>query len=90
MGPIVSRCYTQDAFVKLVSAFGFKFERFGVAVSAWEMSLPHKRYVAIMDQRLPEESREFLAGLAFDKRGLPLVRQDVHAGIDGYYQFRAV
>ena len=39
----VSRCYTQDALIKLVSACGFEFERFGVAVSAWEMSLLHKR-----------------------------------------------
>jgi ubiquinone/menaquinone biosynthesis C-methylase UbiE len=86
----ISRCYTQDAFVKLVSACGFEFERFGVAVSAWEMSLLHKRYAAIMDPRLPQESREFLAGLTLDERGLPLTRQNVHAGIDGCYRFRAV
>jgi SAM-dependent methyltransferase len=86
----ISRCYTQDAFVKCVSACGFEFERFGVAVSAWEMSLLHKRYAAIMDPRLPQESREFLAELTFDERGLPLTRQNVHAGIDGCYQFRAV
>ena len=86
----ISRCYTLDAFVKLVSTYGFEFERFGVAVSAWEMSLLHKRYAAIMDPRLSRESREFLAGLTFDERGLPLVRQNVHAGIDGCYRFRAV
>jgi ubiquinone/menaquinone biosynthesis C-methylase UbiE len=86
----ISRCYTQDTFVKLVSAHGFEFESFGVAVSAWEMSLLHKRYVAIMDPRLPQESREFLAGLTFDERGLPLTRPNVHAGIDGCYRFRAV
>jgi ubiquinone/menaquinone biosynthesis C-methylase UbiE len=86
----ISRCYTQHAFVKLVSAYGFEFERFGVAVSAWEMSLLHKRYAAIMDRRLPQESREFLAELTFDERGLPLTGQNVHAGIDGCYRFRAV
>jgi ubiquinone/menaquinone biosynthesis C-methylase UbiE len=75
----ISRCYTQDAFVKRVSACGFELERFGVSVSAWEMSLLHKRYAAIMDRRLPQESREFLAELTFDERGLPLTRQNVHA-----------
>jgi hypothetical protein len=86
----ISRCYRQDAFVRLVSAQGFEFERFGVAVSAWQMSLLNKRYAAIMDPLLPQESREFLAALTFDERGLPLTRQNVHAGIDGCYRFRAV
>ncbi len=86
----ISRCYAQDASVKLVSACGFEFEPFGAAVSAWEMSLLHKRYAAIMNPRLPRESRKFLAGLTFDERGLPSTRTNVHAGIDGCYLFRAV
>lgn len=86
----VSRCYTQAQFVDLVTAFGFELESFSVAVSAWEMSLLHKRYAAIMDKRLPAASRDFLSKLTFDDSGLPLTRPGVHAGIDGCYRFRAV
>lgn len=86
----ISRCYTQDQFTSLVTKHGFAFESFGVAVSAWEMSLLHKRYAAIMDQRLPPESLHFLAGLSFDDSNLPLARPGVHAGIDGCFRFRAI
>lgn len=86
----ISRCYRQHEFINRVSEFGFRVESFGVAVSAWEMSLLEKRFAAIMDPRLPRESREFLAGLTFDERNLPLAREGVHAGIDGCYRFRAV
>ena len=86
----ISRSYRQHEFIECVSKFGFEIESFGVAVSAWEMSLLEKRFAAIMDARLPRESREFLAGLRFDDRNLPLAREGVHAGIDGCYRFRAV
>lgn len=86
----ISRCYTQQQFIDVVSAHGFAFEAFSVAVSAWEMSLLHKRYAAIMDQRLPGPSRDFLAALTFDEKGLPVTRPGVHAGIDGCFRFRAI
>lgn len=86
----ISRCYTQQQFIDVVSDHGFAFESFGVAVSAWEMSLLHKRYAAIMDQRLPRRSRDFLASLTFDAQGLPVTRPGVHAGIDGCFRFRAI
>jgi hypothetical protein len=86
----VSRCYVERQFVDLVAPHGFALERFGVAVSAWEMSLLPKRFAAIMDARLPAVSRDLLASLSFDERGLPLVRTGVHAGIDGCYRFRAL
>lgn len=86
----ISRCYTQQSFTDLVTRNGFAFEGFGVAISAWEMSLLHKRFAAIMDPALPEVSRDFLARLTFDERGLPLARPGVPAGIDGCYRFRAV
>jgi ubiquinone/menaquinone biosynthesis C-methylase UbiE len=86
----VSRCYSEQQFVDLVAPHGFIPEHFGVAVSAWEMSLLPKRYAAIMDRRVPAASRDFLASLTFDERGLPLVRPGVHAGIDGCYHFRAI
>jgi hypothetical protein len=60
----------------------------GVAVSAWEMACLPRRFDAIMDLRLPRESREFLRDLTFDSRGLPL-RDGVHAGVDGCFRFVA-
>lgn len=86
----ISRCYTQTQFTNIASAVGFQFDSFGVAVSAWEMSLLPKRFAAIMDARLPAQSRDFLVGLTFDERGLPLTRAGVHAGIDACFHFRAV
>lgn len=85
----VSRCYTQQQFTDLMMAHGFEPEGFGVAVSAWEMTLLPKRFPAIMDSRLPERSRRFLADLTFDERGLPLARPGVHAGVDACFSFRA-
>lgn len=86
----ISRCFTEQEFIDQVSAFGFEIESFGVAVSAWEMSLLNKRFEAIMDARLPRESRRFLTELEFDARGLPLARNGVHAGIDACFRFKAV
>ncbi len=86
----IARCYTQRQFVDIITEFGFELETFGVAVSAWEMSLLHKRYAAIMDPRLPRQSRDFLAALHFDTHGLPLICPGVHAGIDACFRFRAV
>jgi hypothetical protein len=73
----------RDALMELVSACGFEFEWFGVAVSAWEMSPLHKRYAAIMGPRVPQVSRELLADLTTDERRLPLTRENVHADING-------
>lgn len=86
----ISRCYTQQQFIDIVGEYGFAYESFGAAVSAWEMSLLQKRYAAIMDQRLPGPSRDFLSALTFDAQGLPLARAGVHAGIDGCFRFRAI
>ena len=86
----VSNFYTEKEFTSLFCDCGFELEKFGVAVSVWEMSLLSKRFSAIMDNRLTEESRRFLAKLSFDEQGLPLARPGVHAGIDACFRFRAV
>jgi len=86
----ISVCFTQRQFKQLVCPHGFELESFGVAVSAWEMSLLQSRFAAIMDPRLHPDSRKFLSELAFDERGLPLGPSRVHAGIDGCYRFRAI
>lgn len=84
----ISRSYTQEAFATLAAGAGLRMISFGVAVSAWEMACLPRRFDAIMDLRLPRESREFLRDLTFDSRGLPL-RDGVHAGVDGCFRFIA-
>jgi SAM-dependent methyltransferase len=85
----ISRAYGREEFAGLAREAGFALESFGVAVSAFEMSLLPKRFDAVMDARLRPESRDFLASLTFDSQGLPL-SDGVHAGVDGCYRFRAV
>jgi ubiquinone/menaquinone biosynthesis C-methylase UbiE len=85
----ISRAYRRDEFADLAQEAGFALENFGVAVSAWEMSLLPKRFDDIMDPKLRPESRDFLANLTFDSQGLPS-SQGFHAGIDGCYRFRAI
>lgn len=80
----ISRAYTPDEFVALAKAEGFRCESFGAAIAVWEMSLLPKRFDALMNERLPSESRKFLSSLAFDEYGLPL-HKGVHAGVDGCY-----
>jgi ubiquinone/menaquinone biosynthesis C-methylase UbiE len=84
----ISRAYRQEEFQGLADPFGFELVSYGVAVSASEMIQLPKRHMAMLDRRLPRESREFLSGLRFDDRGLPLANGQ-HAGIDGCYRFRA-
>ena len=85
----ISRAYSREKFQSLVEPFGFKLVTCGVAVSAWEMVQLPKRHLALLDKRLPRESREFLVGLCFDDRSLP-THNGHHAGIDGCYGFTAV
>jgi SAM-dependent methyltransferase len=85
----ISRAYMRGEFVALARQAGFALQSFGAAVSAFEMSLLPRRFDAIMDPKLPRESREFLANLTFDSNGLPSV-QGVHAGIAGCYRFHAI
>jgi hypothetical protein len=86
----ISRCFSCDEFADIAARHGFALERFGAAVSAWEMSLLHQRHHAIMDPRMPDESRDFLAALTFDNQGLPIGPSGIYAGIDGCFRFKAV
>lgn len=85
----ISRAYSRESFQALVEPLGFKLLRYGGAVSAWEMMQLPKRHAAVLDQRLPRESREFLTGLRFDEFALPLSGGH-RAGVDGCYLFEAV
>jgi hypothetical protein len=61
----------------------------GAAVSLIELSLLPSRFAAMMDRRLPRESRDFLASLRFDDQMMPSVNGHC-AGIDAVYSLTAV
>jgi hypothetical protein len=83
----ISRVYRMSEFVDLVAAAGFDTVSSGAAISMYEMSMFPRRFEAIMDPRLREESRRFLSELTLDERGYPLY-QGNHAGVDGCYRMR--
>ena len=83
----ISRCYRPDEFIELARAAGFDVTFAGAAVSLHELSLLATRFEAIMDPRLPDESRRFLESLEFDGHLWP-VTGGRHAGVDGIYHLR--
>lgn len=83
----IANCYRADEFIAIAKAAGFNGEFAGAAVSMRELSLLNTRFDAIMDPRLPVESRRFLEALEFDQRMLPMVAGR-HAGIDAVYHLR--
>ncbi len=69
----VARCYRAAEFATVLEKAGFEVTGIGSSISCNpEMQLLPKRYEAILDQRLPAESRKFLAYLTFDDRGRPV------------------
>jgi SAM-dependent methyltransferase len=84
----ISRCYQPAEFVQVAAAAGLDATLGGAAVSMHELSLLPTRFEAIMDPRLPAESRSFLEAIEFDTRGLPMIAGR-HAGVDGVYFLRS-
>lgn len=82
--PIVN-CFTPDQFSAIAAETGFRAEFLGAAVALTEMMWLPRRYEAIKDQGLDPESRDFLLGLTFDDRNIPLHCGDV-AGINGCFR----
>jgi ubiquinone/menaquinone biosynthesis C-methylase UbiE len=83
----ISRCYTPEEFIRLANSVGFEATFAGAAISMHELSLLPTRFQAIMDERLPDDSRRFLESLEFDRQQLPLV-DGRHAGVDAVYHLR--
>lgn len=81
----ISNCYRQSEWIALCAEAGFEAHFSGAAVSVFELSLSDKRFAAIMDRRLPAESRAFLTSLEFDRYGAPKYRGH-YAGVDGCYR----
>ena len=84
----IARCYEPQEFIDLATAAGFSATFAGAAISMIELSLLPTRFDAIMDPRLPQESRRFLESLEFDRHMLPLTNGH-HAGVDGIYHLRS-
>ena len=83
----ISRSYQPDAFVALVGRAGFNAAFAGAAVSLIELDLLPLRIRALMDRRLPGESRRFLETLTFDRHMMPC--SDGHrAGVAAVYHLR--
>jgi SAM-dependent methyltransferase len=82
----VSRCYTAQEATNLLQEHGLECRFIGSAISLLEMSLLPSRFEAMMHEGLEHQHRDFLAGLRFDDRGVPLHRGAV-AGIDAVFEF---
>ena len=80
----ISRVYQPQEFVGLCVDVGFTARFTGAAIAAFEAGLAATRFNALMDERLPEESRTFLAGLTFDGRLLPM-HGGTYAGVDACF-----
>jgi ubiquinone/menaquinone biosynthesis C-methylase UbiE len=78
----IATCYRATDFCALARQAGWRqCEHTGNAISWHELRLLPKRFDALEDKRLDEESREFLYDLTFDARGFPLK----HGQVAGLY-----
>lgn len=83
----VSYCYSAEEFAALGAAAGFRVEHVGNSIDIAEVEwLQRHRGAALRERRLPDESRRFLYGLAFDHAGRPLHDGQV-AGINASFRF---
>jgi SAM-dependent methyltransferase len=80
----IALVYRPEEFVALATQAGFAARFTGAAVSAFEASLMPQRFAAIIDPRLREESRVFLAALTLDAKGLPVIG-GAYAGVDACF-----
>jgi SAM-dependent methyltransferase len=83
----ISECYTPEEFLAMAAGAGLHGKLRGVAMSAWEMKLLPLRWDALLDRRLPSESRRFLYELTLDERGIACYRGRV-AGIDACFELK--
>jgi ubiquinone/menaquinone biosynthesis C-methylase UbiE len=83
----ISECYTTEEFTTIVNRAGLACTYKGASISLFEMNLLPRRFDAIQNDALNDESRDFLLELLFDKDGKPIYRGHV-AGIDGCYILR--
>jgi ubiquinone/menaquinone biosynthesis C-methylase UbiE len=80
----ISECYTAEEFKAIAEKAQMDCTFTGAAISSFEMSILDRRFDAILNSDLNDESRDFLLSLEFDKKGRPLYRGQV-AGVDGCF-----
>jgi SAM-dependent methyltransferase len=84
----IARCYRAEEFIELCLAGGFEAEFVGGYLSRQELrSLEASWAMALADNRLGGEHRQFLRALSFDASGLPMLG-GYHAGIGGVYRLQ--
>jgi ubiquinone/menaquinone biosynthesis C-methylase UbiE len=82
----VARCYQAQEFIAICNEAGFDAEYVGGYFSRLELNLFKKyRRVALRDDRLGAEHKDFLKSLVLDEKGFPMYRGK-HAGIGGVYK----
>jgi hypothetical protein len=79
--------FTPEEFRAVAAEAGLRARLTGAAISLDEMKWLSLRFDAMIDERLPDPDRSFLARLTFDDYGRPLT-DGVVAGIDSYYELR--
>ena len=83
----VSECYTPDEFLRIMEKHSFTGEFLGSAISLHELTQVKHIYAALCDERLNQESADFLQNLTYDNQNIPLFGQHV-AGINAHYKFK--
>jgi ubiquinone/menaquinone biosynthesis C-methylase UbiE len=88
-GPLcpISNCYKYEEWLSICEKAGLSGKFVGAAISMHEMRLLPLRFNAILDRRLPKETRDFLLSLTFDEKGYPLYKNTI-AGIDGCFNLK--
>lgn len=81
----ISNCYRPDEWISICKSAGLNAKFTGAAISAFELSILDKRFAAIMDRRLPTESRKFLTSFEFNNKGIPKYN-GATAGIDACFE----
>lgn len=72
-----SRCYTFDSFSAICAEAGFSVKYMGGYMSLRDIDICTRLYdKALQDDRIPEDTREFLTGLTFDINDYPAKRTD--------------
>ena len=83
----VSKCYTPDEFLRIMEKHSFTGEFLGSAISLYELTQLKHIYAALCDERLNQESADFLQNLTYDNQNIPLFGQHV-AGINAHFKFK--
>jgi ubiquinone/menaquinone biosynthesis C-methylase UbiE len=84
----ISEAWEPDDVMAMCEQAGFEPFFTGGYLSTWEMKVLERSWTrAIVDERLSDESREFLRDLRLDPSGFPM-RGQYHAGIGAMFHLR--